>query len=193
RLDFGFACIPLHDDDHDFTSAKNIGRPLGRPMLRSLGNLIVNAAPGGDPKITVERVATPPRFGDLDPTIGSSELMLAHERQSSTSYRLDPRREGASVVVPSPLRYLALDRLGHVSSQQLADLIVDCPYQLGTGACDDRLQVLRKLLLQASVGEQIDALKHLHGDLVGKRTPPFIVVWRNRNGWRGRRAWNRLR
>ena len=96
-------------------------------------------------------------------------------------------------MVPSPLRYLALDRLGHVSPQKLADLIVDCPYQLGTGACDDRLQVLRKLLLQPRVGEQIDALKHLHGDLVCKRTPPFIVVWRNTNGWRDRRIGNWLR
>src|SRR5512134_3424254 len=72
-----------------------------------------------------------------------------------------PRMPITSSFALSPLVDFALDRFGHVGAQQLADVQADRLHELGARAVDDRLQPLVQLVLEASVGENVDPLQYL--------------------------------
>ena len=86
-------------------------------------------------------------------------------------------REHPSASRPfPPLVDLALDGLGNVGPQQLADFLVDGLDHLDAGPIDDRLQLGAELLAQPRVREDVDPLQHLHADLFGQRLPARPVV-----------------
>ena len=79
------------------------------------------------------------------------------------------------MLVAFPLSDLSLDGFGDIGAQQPPDVFGDGADQLGARALDDRLQMPRKLLLEARVGEQIQPLQDLHGNLLGQRAPKLLV------------------
>jgi len=83
--------------------------------------------------------------------------------------------QGSAVLAP-PLRDFAFDRFGDVASHQLADLLVDRAHQLGARAIDDGLQMTRELILESRIGEKVQALQHLQGDLFGERGPALFGI-----------------
>ena len=100
----------------------------------------------------------------------------ARVRQTRRRSRADeerPCRLAATALARllPPLLDLALDRLGDVLAQDLPDVLVDRGDQVGARAVDHRLQALRELLAQASVGEDVDPLQHLHADVLGHQVP----------------------
>src|SRR5436305_13812619 len=79
---------------------------------------------------------------------------------------------GRSSRILPPFFDFALNRLGNIGPEKLSDVLIDRSDQVGARAIDDRLQALVQLIFETGVGEDVDALEHLHANVFGEGGPP---------------------